>query len=141
MAREAGAHQVIKSDSDIVANIRDIAGPSPGGADVVLDFVGSPSTVDIARALVAAGGDIAIVGLGGGMLPVGFGSLPFEVRVCVPFWGTKAELAQVIALARAGRIRAQVERFSLAEAKTAYERLRSGQVRGRAVIIPNESPK
>ena len=139
LAREAGARHVIKSDADTVAHIRDIVAPAVGGVDVVLDFVGSPSTLEIARAVVAPGGDIAIVGLGGGMLPVGFGSLPFEVRVTVPFWGTKAELAEVIALAQAGHIRAHVERFSLADAKVAYDRLRAGKVLGRAVIVPNES--
>jgi propanol-preferring alcohol dehydrogenase len=62
--------------------------------------------------------------------------VPFETRVVVPFWGTRAELADVIALARAGRIRAHVDRFALADVKTAYDRLRAGQLQGRAVIIP-----
>jgi propanol-preferring alcohol dehydrogenase len=56
--------------------------------------------------------------------------------VTVPFWGTRAELAEVIALARAGRIGAHVERFSLDEASTAYERLHAGELRGRAVVVP-----
>jgi len=29
-----------------------------------------------------------------------------------------------------------VERFALEDAKTAYERMRTGQLKGRAVIIP-----
>ena len=77
-------------------------------------------------------------GLAGGALPVGFGSIPFEARVSVPFWGTRAELAEVIALARAGRIRAHVERFSLEDAQKAYETLRAGRLKGRAVVVPRE---
>src|SRR5690606_34959364 len=73
LAREIGAHHTIPSNEDTVRAIRDLVGPSPGGADVVLDCVGSQATVDIARAVVTTGGDIAIVGLGGGALPVGFG--------------------------------------------------------------------
>jgi propanol-preferring alcohol dehydrogenase len=111
-------------------------GPPPGGADVVLDFVGAKPTVDLARAVVSTGGDVAVVGLADGALPVGFGTLPFETRVSVPFWGTKAELAEVIALAQARRIEAHVERFALRDAQAAYEKLRAGQVQGRAVVMP-----
>lgn len=136
LAREGGAHHAVRADADAVAHIRELVGPAPGGADVILDCVGAPATVEIARSVVSTGGDVAIVGLGGGSLPVGFGTVPFEARVIVPFWGTRSELAEVLALAAAGRIAAHVERFSLAEARTAYDRLRAGQVQGRAVIVP-----
>ena len=140
LAREMGAHDVVRSDSHAAAAIRELVGPSPGGADVVLDFVGAPATVDLARAVVATGGDVVIVGLAGGSLPVGFGTLPFEVRVTVTFWGTRAELAEVLALARAGRIRAHVERFALKEVQQAYDSLRAGRLKGRAVVMPHEVP-
>ena len=136
LARDVGAHHAFRSDADAAAQVRELVGPAPGGADVVLDCVGAPATVEIARSVVSTGGDVAIVGLAGGALPVGFGTLPLEVLVVVPFWGTKSELADVLALARAGRITAHVERFSLGDASTAYEKLRSGHIRGRAVIVP-----
>jgi propanol-preferring alcohol dehydrogenase len=136
LAREVGAHHAFRSDVETATRIRELVGKSPGGADVVLDCVGAQGTVDLARAVVTTGGDIAIVGLAGGALPVGFGTLPFEARVTVPFWGTRAELAEVMALARAGRIRAHVERFPLTEAAAAYDKLRAGDVRGRAVVMP-----
>lgn len=69
---------------------------------------------------------------------VSFGTLPFETHVVVALWGTRAELAEAIAVARAGRIRAHVDRFALADAKTAYDQLRAGQLKGRAVVIPRE---
>jgi propanol-preferring alcohol dehydrogenase len=138
VARDVGAHEMIQSDKDAAVNIRSLVGPAPGGADVVLDFVGSPATVDISRAVVTTGGDVAIIGLAGGALPVAFGTLPLEARVSVPFWGTLAELAEVIALARGGRIRAHVERFSLNEVQKAYDTLRAGRLKGRAVVMPRE---
>lgn len=138
LARQVGAHHCVASDADAVRAIRDVVGPPPGGADVVLDFVGAPATLDIARSVATTGGDIAIVGLAGGSLPAGFGTLPFETRVVVPFWGTRAELAEVIALARTGRIHAHVDRFPLTDAQRAYDRLRAGQLQGRAVIIPTD---
>jgi len=139
LARQMGAQHTVPSGSDAVPAIRDLVGPPPGGADVVLDFVGAQATLDLARAVVTTGGDIAIVGLAGGSLAVGFGAVPFETRVVVPFWGTRAELVEVIALARAGRIRAHVDRFPLGDAKLAYDRLRAGQLNGRAVVIPNDA--
>lgn len=136
LAIEIGAHCAVPSDAEVIPHIRDLVGTAPGGADVVLDFVGSPSTVEIARRVVTTGGAIAIVGLAGGTLPVGFGSLPLETRVVVPFWGTRAELVEVIALARAGRIRTHIERFTLANVSAAYDALRSGRIHGRAVVVP-----
>jgi propanol-preferring alcohol dehydrogenase len=136
LARDIGAHETVAAGNDAVARLRELVGPPPGGADVVLDFVGSSNTVDLARSIVTTGGDVAIVGLAGGALPVGFGTLPMETRVVVPFWGTRAELVEVVALARAGRIRSHVELFSLRDAQTAYDKLRKGGLQGRAVIVP-----
>lgn len=136
LARQLGAQHTLQSGADTVRAIRELVGPPPGGADVVLDFVGSQTTLDMARGVVTTGGDVVIVGLAGGALAVGFGTIPFEARVVVSFWGTRAELAEVIALARAGRIRAHVDRFTLADAQTAYDQMRAGRLAGRAVVVP-----
>lgn len=138
LAASVGAHHVVRAGPEAAAQIRAIAGPEAGGVEVVLDCVGAQATIDLARAVIATGGDIAIIGLAGGSLPVAFGSVPFDVRVTVPFWGTRRELADVIALARTGRIKAHVESYALDQAGTAYERLRNGAVQGRAVVVPGE---
>jgi propanol-preferring alcohol dehydrogenase len=104
LARELGAHETVRSDAGAAERVRALVGPPPGGADVVLDFVGAAGTLELARSVVTTGGDVVIVGLAGGTLPVGFGSVPFEARVTLSFWGTKAELGGVIALAQRGRI-------------------------------------
>jgi alcohol dehydrogenase, propanol-preferring len=82
-------------------------------------------------------GAVAIVGLAGGTLPVAFGQLPLECSVAIPYWGSRSELMEVIALAQAGRIHPQVERFPLEQAPVAYQRMRDGQLQGRAVITPS----
>jgi propanol-preferring alcohol dehydrogenase len=89
LARQIGAHHTIQSAPDTAREIRELVGPRPGGADVILDFVGAPATLEIARTVVTTGGDIAIVGLAGVSLSVGFGTVPFETRVVVPFWRTR----------------------------------------------------
>ena len=55
----------------------------------------------------------------------------------IPYWGTAIELIEVLDLARAGKIRAHVERFPLDDAPRAYERMREGSLDGRAVICPH----
>ncbi|HWM97074.1 MAG TPA: hypothetical protein VNO54_08460, partial [Streptosporangiaceae bacterium] len=85
---------------------------------------------------VAPGGAISYVGRGGGSLPVSPASLPFECSVHLPTWGTLPELAEVVALARAGAVRAETECLMLGQAVDAYRRLRRGEVHGRAVVTP-----
>lgn len=141
LAEQIGAKHVVKSDSEAAQHIRDIVGPAPGGADVVLDFVGADPTIAIGASVLATGGRLTLVGLAGGTLKVspnatGTMGIPFEARVVIPFWGTRAELAEVIALARGGHISAHVEKFSLEKAPAAYEKLQSGKLQGRGVVLP-----
>lgn len=140
LAKRVGAHHVVKSDADAVAAIREHVGPAPGGADVVFDFVGVTPTLTLAASVVSTGGRLLLVGLGGGTLSlhpgVGEIGIPMETRLVVPFWGTRAELAEVIALARANVIKAHVEKFPLDRASEAYEKLRNHRLAGRAVITP-----
>ncbi|MFE9656175.1 zinc-binding dehydrogenase [Micromonospora sp. NPDC006431] len=84
-----------------VDRIRALVGAPPDGADVVLDFVGADPTLSTARQVVATGGQLMLVGLAGGGLPVrpvADEPPPMETGVMVPFWGTRAELREVIAL-------------------------------------------
>jgi propanol-preferring alcohol dehydrogenase len=135
LAIKVGADYAIHSDSHATTKVRELTGGS--GADVVFDFVGSEATLETARESVRINGSIVIVGIGGGLLPAGFFSTPFGVRVRNPYWGTIDELAEVIALARDAHIKVEVERFSLDDGPEAYRRLHEGSIRGRAVIVPS----
>ncbi|MFI7281719.1 NAD(P)-dependent alcohol dehydrogenase [Micromonospora chersina] len=141
LASRLGAHDVVQAGPDSVDRIRALVGPPPDGADVVLDFVGADPTLTTARQVVATGGQVLLVGLAGGTLPIRPvadepPTVPLETAVEVPFWGTRAELQEVIALARSGQLQADVQTFPLAEAPEAYEMLRRGEIHGRAVIVP-----
>jgi propanol-preferring alcohol dehydrogenase len=140
LAGRIGAHHTLKSDAGAATFIRELVGPAPGGAEAVFDFVGADETLALGASVVSTGGRLILVGLAGGRLAVrpGLGpmGIPMETRLVISFWGTRAELAEVIALARAGRITPHVERYRLDDARTAYDRLHHGQLRGRAVIIP-----
>ncbi|MCX4917136.1 NAD(P)-dependent alcohol dehydrogenase [Streptomyces sp. NBC_00687] len=135
LARTVGAHEAVLSDAGAAAKVRELTGGL--GAQAVFDFVGAEPTVRTAGAVAVVEGDISIVGIGGGALPVGFGSLPFEVSVTAPYWGSRGELIEVLDLARAGAVSVHTETYSLDEAPLAYERLHAGKINGRAVILPN----
>ncbi|MGV9451730.1 NAD(P)-dependent alcohol dehydrogenase [Streptomyces sp. NPDC003635] len=135
LAREVGAHEAVLSDERAAAAVRELTGGV--GAEAVFDFVGAQPTVTTAGAVAAVEGDVTIVGIGGEALPVGFGQLPFEVSVSAPYWGSRGELVEVLALARSGAVSVHTQTFSLDEAPLAYERLHAGKISGRAVILPN----
>ena len=135
LARQVGAHDTVLSDAHAAQAVRDLTGGI--GAEAVFDFVGADPTVRTAGAVAAVEGEVAIVGIGGGALPVGFGHLPFEVSVNAPYWGSRSELTEVLALARSGAVSVHTETFTLDEAPLAYERLHAGKINGRAVILPN----
>ncbi|MFI7612051.1 NAD(P)-dependent alcohol dehydrogenase [Nonomuraea terrae] len=135
LAREVGAHETLLPDEHAAAAVRALTDGL--GARAVFDFVGAPATVALAGAVAGLDGDIVIAGLGGGRLPVGFGALPYGTTVTTTYWGTRAELIEVLDLARTGAVEVHVETYTLDRAPDAYARLHDGKVHGRAVILPN----
>jgi alcohol dehydrogenase, propanol-preferring len=135
-ARELGAsHAINNRDADAAyEEIRALTGPR--GAKVVFDFVGVQPTIDLAVRVVGRDSRITVVGLGGGVLHYGANDPPYGCQVSVPYWGSRAELMEVIALAQQGRIHPQIERFDLEQAPAVYQRLHDGKIKGRAVLVP-----
>ncbi len=135
-AEAHGADLAIPSDADAAARILEETGGR--GADVVLDYVGAQPTVDLALAVIAGGGAIRFVGLGGGSFTYAADTseLPWGVNIERAYGGTRSDQRQVIALAQAGKIEADVIRYSLDDAVQAFADLEAGKVPGRAVLVP-----
>jgi len=134
LARAVGAHEVLLSDPDSAVRVRQLTGGL--GAQAVFDFVGVDATARAAVAMAGNDSDIVHIGMGGGAVQTGFGLVAPGVSVTAPYWGTRPELLEVLALARAGALTVHTEQFRLDEAPLAYERLRAGTITGRAVIVP-----
>lgn len=135
LAREVGADEAVEPGEGAAETIRELTGGL--GAELVLDNVGADETLALAAQIVRFQSHLTVVGLAGGTFEFGFGTLPFECQLTLPYWGTAIELMEVLELARAGKIRAHVERFPLEGVADAYERLRAGSLDGRAVICPH----
>jgi propanol-preferring alcohol dehydrogenase len=133
VARSLGADAIVRVDG----NAADAIERAGGRADVVLDMVGSDATLALGAAVLRAEGRLVVIGLAGGSVPASFFGLPYGAEVATSYWGTAPELIELVALARAGRIRMEIERFPLDRALEVYAKLRRGEIRGRAVIVPN----
>ncbi len=133
-AASLGAHHALQPDESTAEAVMSLTGGK--GADVVLDFVGVESTMQLAVGCGRSLGHITIVGIGGGSYPFGFFTVPYEASVATTYWGSMSELMEVLDLAERGLIRADVERVDLADTPAAYERLARGEVDGRAVMVP-----
>ncbi len=104
---------------------------------MVIDCVGADATLAMGAAAARQMGDLTIVGIGGGTLPVSFFSIPYEVSVQTTYWGARHELHEVLSLAARGLIESEITTFSLDEANSAYDALKAGDIQGRAVIVPD----
>lgn len=137
LAVMSGADVALTPGDELSARIREETGGS--GADVVLDFVGSDDTLAAGAACLRQLGDLTIVGIAGGTLPVSFFGLPYEVSVQTTYWGNRRELVEVLELAARGLLHSETSLYVLDDAATAYEDLAHGTVTGRGVVVPNDS--
>jgi propanol-preferring alcohol dehydrogenase len=134
LARASGADVTVQSGPDAAAEIRDAT--RGVGADVVLDFVGGDATMQLGVQVARPLADVTIVGIAGGSVPVGFFTVPYEVSFQTTYWGSITELMELLALAARGVVKAEYTTYSLADAPAAYAALKSGSLRGRAVVVP-----
>ena len=105
-------------------------------APVVLDFVGTAESLQLARSLVQRQGRIVIVGGGGGAIEVGMEAIPYETWVTTSIMGSRSDVTTVLEHAQRGNLDCHVGELPLNDAGTALERLREGEVTGRLVLKP-----
>jgi len=137
LATTCGADLTIAPHPDLADDIRAATGGR--GADVVLDFVGSESTLAFGAAATRMLGDLTIVGIAGGTLPVSFFSVPYEVSIQTTYWGSRPELVEVLDLGARRLVRPKVTTFNLDTAMDAYMAMEAGRLEGRAVVVPSQS--
>jgi propanol-preferring alcohol dehydrogenase len=132
-ADDLGAHTTLLSGPDIGARL---AAALPGGrAEGVFDLVGTDDTLRLALSCSTAMGAVAIIGAGPGVAQVSWTSVARECDVFIPQGGTIPDLEEVVALVAGGRVRMTYETFGFDEVALAYERLRAGELTGRAVVV------
>lgn len=138
LARGLGADVVLPGDNTAATRILDET--DSYGADVVFDFVGAQSTVDLAAQVIAPEGLIRLIGLGGGRIPFTASadsvSLPWGVNLQRSYGGTREDLRKVLTLARHGKLHVETVRYPLTGFQQAFDDLSAGRIVGRAVLVP-----
>lgn len=134
MAQDFGAHLTVTSDEKAADEVKKATNGL--GAMAIIDLVGTDATLAMAARMARKQGQIVVVGLGGGTFPFRTGALPFGCALVSTLGGSTSELGEVVALAEAGRIKPQIEKFRLEQVVEVYQKLAKGQIAGRAVLVP-----
>jgi NAD+-dependent secondary alcohol dehydrogenase Adh1 len=106
------------------------------GADVVFDFVGTDQTHADAVAMLARGGTYSIIGYGGMLSLPSVALVASEQAAVGNLVGTWVDLWEILQLHAAGKITLETETHPLDSVNDVLQKLRDGEVTGRAVLVP-----
>ena len=134
LAGSLGADHAVQSGDGAAERILELT--QTRGADAVLDFVGNDESLRLAAATVGRRGTVAVLGLAGGSVPLGFYTLAPEASLTTVYAGTLADLQEVVAIARAGQLASRVRTYPLESVNDALDDLRAGRIDGRAALVP-----
>jgi NAD+-dependent secondary alcohol dehydrogenase Adh1 len=134
LARELGADEVLGEQDDVAGAVRELT--DGGGADVVLDVVGTDETHAAALRMLARRGVYSIVGYGGTVSHPSIGFVAGETTIAGNLVGSWIDLWEVLQLHARGALKLRSETFPLEEVNDVLDRLRQGDVTGRAVLVP-----
>ena len=134
LAGELGAQQTVVADGTQVRAVADLTGGA--GADVVLDFVAEQGAEQDGWAMTRRAGSYFVIGYGGTVHIPTLDIISTERSIIGNIVGTYNELAELMALAQAGKVTLHTATYPLADAARALADLDAGRVRGRAILIP-----
>lgn len=109
---------------------------SGGGLSHMVDFVGAPATAQLALPSLLKGGQLVVVGLFGGALPLPLPALAMrEVSLCGSAVGNTAQIRELVQLVRDGKLKLPaVQVRPLAQAEESLRDLEAGKIIGRIVL-------
>lgn len=136
MAKELGADYCLPSDENTLDAILELT--EGIGAHAVFDFVGIQATMDVAKSATRSLGVLHVVGLGQGRIDWCAGEVAWEAPVSTHLGGTHEDLREIVSLMTRGKIHAESELYHLSDALEVLDKLAKGQVRGRAVLMPDD---
>jgi len=134
LAKECGAHHIVKADQNQVEAVRALTDGK--GAEAVIDFVGEGNSIENGLAMTRNNGAYYIVGYGGEIRISALDMITTERRIIGNLVGNYAELVELMELANRGKVHLATKYYKLAEANQALHDLHNGRVKGRAVLIP-----
>ena len=134
LAEQLGAQHTVVADGRQVDAVKDLTGGN--GAEVVLDFVAEQGAEMDGWNMTAAGGSYFVIGYGGTLEIPTLDIISTERNIIGNIVGTYNELAELMALAQAGKVTLHTRTYPLDAAVEALSDLDAGRVRGRAILVP-----
>jgi len=134
LAEQLGAQHTVVGDGGQVDAVKDLTGGN--GAEVVLDFVAEQGAEMDGWNMTAAGGSYFVIGYGGTLEIPTLDIISTERNIIGNIVGTYNELAELMALAQAGKVTLHTRTYPLDAAVEALSDLDAGRVRGRAILVP-----
>jgi NAD+-dependent secondary alcohol dehydrogenase Adh1 len=134
LAEQLGADHTVVADGNQVAAVQELTGGT--GAHVVLDFVAEQGAEQDGFAMTAPNGSYFVIGYGGQLQIPTLDIISTERNIVGNIVGTYNELAELMALAQAGKVTLHTRTYPLEAAVEAVADLDAGRVRGRAILVP-----
>jgi len=134
LAEQLGADVTVVADGKHVDTVKELTGGA--GADVVLDFVAEQGAEMDGWNSTRPGGSYFVIGYGGTVQIPTLDIISTERNVIGNIVGTYNDLAELMALAQAGKVTLHTKAYPLDAAPDALNDLDAGRIRGRAILTP-----
>jgi len=137
LAEQLGADATVVADGHHGHHVQAVKDLTDGrGAEVVLDFVAEQGAEADGWNMTAPAGSYFVIGYGGTVHIPTLDIISTERNVIGNIVGTYNELAELMALAQAGKVTLHTRTYPLDAAPDALADLDAGRVRGRAILVP-----
>ncbi len=132
--KNGAAHAYDPSEADVVKRM---IKETDGGFDCIVDFAGSEKSMAFATSVVARGGKIVVSGLIGGNFSIPTVQWIYKRMTVEGFMtGTLAEGQELMALARAGKVKpVPMKQEPMTDVQKWIDQLRAGKVVGRIMLV------
>jgi len=132
VAQQLGAvHTINAADKEDKALLKEIRSLTGGGADIAIEAIGNPKTIELGPAAVKAGGLHCQVGYTHHNVPVNAGRLMYrEIEIKGSLGCRPVDYPKIIEMVRTGKIQlgpVVTHRFPLDEINDAFELMRKGE--------------
>ncbi|HSJ43744.1 MAG TPA: NAD(P)-dependent alcohol dehydrogenase [Euzebyales bacterium] len=134
LASELGADATVVADGGHVDTVLEMT--DGHGAQIVIDFVGEDGALAEGFAMTRRHGDHSIVGYGGTLDTPAIDIISTERSFIGNLVGTYNDLVELMTLAGQGSVKLHTRTYPLESAVDAMQDLHNGQVRGRAILVP-----
>jgi NAD+-dependent secondary alcohol dehydrogenase Adh1 len=134
LATELGADEAVVTDGSHVEQVLELTGGA--GAEVVIDFVAEQGAELDGPLMLRRAGSYFVIGYGGTVSIPTIDIISTEINVVGNLVGTYNDLAELMVLAQADKVTLHTKTYPLASALDAFADLDTGNVRGRAILVP-----